>query len=434
MSRRHGALVSMLATLLGTGLAGPIALAQDRATEALPSFPNLSVLPAETAAHRALDQSPQIQIAKANLAMGDAQRRKLQSGLHEWQVSVTQDQRTDPMGEKFSEQEYGLSRALRWPHKYQLDQQLGEVTTEVAEYAFEDAWHEAGRALLASWFDCLRAQGESRVLAEQVQVLEQQLDAVRRRVNAGDAAAIEQAQAEAELERVRVQLGQAQQAARSAVFTLQQQFPDITPPDGTVTLDTPVELTGSDPLWLAQVTNANHEIKLADAQATLATLQARRAGQERLADPTVGLHYSDNIGGDRKTVGMSVTLPIGGTARRSDYTLARATASSAEQSARATRLSVEADARRDLLNARASFQQWRQLQQVNDQSRRNAEVMQRGYTLGEFSYTDLQTARRQALEAASAAQMAQLNALEAQARLRVDAHLLWTPDEDETTH
>lgn len=394
----------------------------------------LRVLPDAAQAHVALDRSPQISIARARVNIGRAERQRVQGGSGEWEVSVTNDQRTDALGERFQEQQYGLSRRLRWPNKYLLDQRIGNSTTEVAEYAFEDAWHEAGRRLLDSWFSCLRAQRHAMLLGAQAEILDLQLRAVRQRVSAGDAPVIEQSQAEAELDRSKVLYSQATQTARSAELTLLQEFPDITPPDQMLDLDLPQLLQDSDAQWLARIVGENHEIKLADGEAGLAKLRAERAGQERLPDPTVGLRYTDNLDGNRKVLGLTLTLPLGGSARRSDYAEARSLAGIAEQTARAARLKVESDGRRDLLNARASYTQWQHLQTINEHSTRNAEILQRGYTLGEFSYGELQAARRQALEAAALAQTAQLDTLQAHARLQIDAHLLWVPDEDEAAH
>ncbi len=392
------------------------------------------VLPPGTQAHAALNQSPQIQMARARLDIGDAQRQRIQGGSGEWEVSVINDRRTDAFGARFQEQEYALSRRLRWPNKYLMDQRIGATTTEVAEYAFEDAWHEAGRALLASWFNCLSTQSEARLLGQQVLVLESQLAAVNKRVTAGDAPALEQAQAQAELDRVRAQLSQAEQAARSAILTLQQEFPDINPPVAQLTLDTPIALQGSDEEWLTRIMGENHEIKLAEGEAALAKLKSDRASQERLPDPTIGVHYSDNKDGDQRLLGLTVTMPLGGSARRSDYAIARSSASIAAQNARAARLKVDSDGRHDLLNARTAYTQWQRMQSISELSQRNAELVQRGYSLGEFSYTELQSARRQALEAAAAAQTTQLAALQAHARLLIDAHMLWVPEEHEDEH
>jgi outer membrane protein, heavy metal efflux system len=393
-----------------------------------------AVLPSDSEAHSALDQSPQIRIARQRLEIGHAERRRTESGTNEWEVSIANDRRTDAVGMRYQEQQYGLSKRMRWPNKYLLDQRIGATTDEVGEYAFEDAWHEAGRSLLASWFDCLRTEQAAQLLGQQVLVLEAQLAAVTKRVAGGDAPALEQAQAQAELERVRANLSQTQQAARSAVLTLQQEFPDIGAPNPQLNLDAPSPLQGSDDEWLTRITGENHEIKLAEGEAKLAKLQADRASQNRLPDPTLGLTYSDNKDGNRQLLGLSVTLPLGGTARRSDYSIARSTASIAEQNARAAKLKVSNDGRHDLLNTRAHYEQWQQLQIVSEQSQRNADLVQRGYILGEFTYTELQAARRQALENTLAARTAQLDALESHARLLLDAHLLWVPDEDEAEH
>jgi outer membrane protein, heavy metal efflux system len=394
----------------------------------------LAILPPESAAHAALDQSPQIRIARERMAIGHAERKRIESGSAEWELSIANDRRTDATGLRYQEQQYGLSKRMRWPNKYLLDQRIGATTDEVAEYAFEDAWHEAGRTLLASWFDCLRAQQTATLLGQQVLVLEAQLAAVTKRVTAGDAPALEQAQASAELERMRASLNQAQQAARSATLTLQQEFPDVSAPSPQLTLDTPAPLQGTDEEWLTRIMGENHEIKLAEGEVTLAEQQAERASKNRLPDPTLGFTYSDNKDGNRQLLGLNVTVPLGSTARRSEYSIAKANASIADQNARAARLKVASDGRHDVLNTHAHFEQWQQLTAVSEQSQRNAALVQRGYALGEFSYTELQSARRQALENTLAARSAQLDALESHARLLLDAHLLWVPAEDETEH
>jgi cobalt-zinc-cadmium efflux system outer membrane protein len=50
----------------------------------------------------------------------------------------------------------------------------------------------------------------------------------------------------------------------------------------------------------------------------------------------------------------------------------------------------------------------------------------RAYELGESPLSDTLLARRQALEALSAAEQAQIDALEAQARLLLDMHAIWS--------
>lgn len=104
-------------------------------------------------------------------------------------------------------------------------------------------------------------------------------------------------------------------------------------------------------------------------------------------------------------------------ARSAAYSAALAEAGVANQKAKDVRLKVETDARRAALPMRSTDLQRQQLQQVASRSRNAAEVLDQGYSLGEFTITELLLARRQAL--------AQLNALEAAARLQLDAHEIW---------
>jgi outer membrane protein TolC len=184
-------------------------------------------------------------------------------------------------------------------------------------------------------------------------------------------------------------------------------------------------LPGPDEDWVGRILADNHELSLADGQREQAGLIARRVGRDRIPDPTVGVRYSHNFDGNRRVVGLTISVPLGGPARSAAYSAALAEASVAGQKAKDVRLKVEADARRATLTMRSTNLQWQQLQQVASRSRNAAEALTKGYSLGEFTITELLLARRQALEAEMTASLAQLNALEAAARLQLDAHEIW---------
>jgi outer membrane protein TolC len=124
-------------------------------------------------------------------------------------------------------------------------------------------------------------------------------------------------------------------------------------------------------------------------------------------------------------VGVNVTVPLGGARRRAEYSIARSQANVAGQRAREVRLKVEADARRAVLAARSAHAQWTRLRDVAASSEANAAAVARGYSVGEFTVTELISARRQSLAAAQAATTAQLDAIEAVSRLRLDTHEIW---------
>jgi outer membrane protein TolC len=384
----------------------------------------LQVLPSEAEVRRALQSSTQIAASRDQMDIAAARSRQLRAGSYEWTLGATGQRRTDPQGVPYDEQTYEISRGVRLWGKAQLDRALGNQTVAIGEYAFADNWHEAGRTLLSGWFEWLRARRTTAVVQEQAKLVEKQLGAVHSRVRAGDAPALEEQLAQAEVDRQSASLIAAQQQEQEAALRLQRVFPDLALP-AIVNIDTPQMLPGPDEDWVGRILADNHELSLADGQREQAGLIARRVGRDRIPDPTVGVRYSHNFDGNRRVVGLTISVPLGGPARSAAYSAALAEASVAGQKAKDVRLKVEADARRATLTMRSTNLQWQQLQQVASRSRNAAEALTKGYSLGEFTITELLLARRQALEAEMTASLAQLNALEAAARLQLDAHEIW---------
>jgi outer membrane protein TolC len=125
-------------------------------------------------------------------------------------------------------------------------------------------------------------------------------------------------------------------------------------------------------------------------------------------------------------IGLAVTLPIGGARRSAETAIARGEANIAAQRVRDVRLKVESDAQQAVLAMRSAHAQWQRLAAAAERTSTNAELVRRGYALGEFTTTELLTAQRQALDASLAAATAQLTAIESAARVQLDAHEIWS--------
>lgn len=391
---------------------------------------DLQVLPSAAVARAALESSAQINVAREHRALGNVRAQQYSDGSHEWLIATTAQQREETAsGIKYNEQLFTLSRAWRWPSKAGKDRALSERQREAADFGFEDAWHEAGRALLSGWFNWLRAESEARLLTEQTALYASQLAATRRRVQAGDAPRIEEQLAQAEAERAQVTQIKAHQAADANALLLRRDFPELELALPAA-LDSPPPPPQNRDDWIKRIVDHNHEIELAEAEAAVAKLAAERAGLDRFGDPTVGINYNRERGTQERVVGLSVSIPLPGAARQNAYDAAQAESRRSARLAEQTRLKVEHDARADVLAVDARHKQWQLLDALATQSRNNANVVARGYTLGEFNLTETLVARRQAAESALASQSAQLDALEARARLELDAHLLWTLDDE----
>ncbi len=392
-----------------------------------PAAQYLDALPPRDVVLKVLEESPAVKAAREQMGIASARQRRLAAGEYEWAIGATGQRRTDAMGATFSEQAYELSRGLRWFGKAGIDRRLGAQTAAVGEYAFGDAWHEAARTLLAGWFEWLRAGQEAKLLGAQMALLEDQLRKVQSRVRAGDAPRVEQALAQTEIDRASAAQMAAELRVREIALQLKRTFPDLVLA-APAELDAPDMPSGSDEEWAQRILADNHEIELAEGQYEQAKLAARRASRDRIPDPTVGLRYSNNLDGNDRLVSVIVTLPLGGSRRSAQQAVALGEANVAGQHAREIRLKVESDAQRAILAMRSTQAQWQRLRDVAAQSETNAATVARGYSLGEFTITELLTARRQALDAALIATTAQLDALEAASRLQLDAHEIWSAE------
>lgn len=390
-----------------------------------------SDLPPEQQAREALAASPRLQMAVESIARGEARQQRLQAGPHEFELQALTRQRKDNAGANHTEQEYGLARGLRWPWKYSLDQRIGSLAAEVGELSYLDAWHEAARDLLVLWFGWVQAEGSAALAERQQGVGEEERAAVSRRVEAGDAARLDLQLVEAEQQRLRAAAREARRDALLAREQLLQEFPALalTLPD----LDgEPQALEGPDAAWLARIVEENHEVELAAAIRDEAGLAAERARRDRLADPVVGLQYSNNLDGDRRVVGLSFTLPLGGSGRSADAAMARSEARRAEAGARQAINRVESAARAAVDDARHSQAAWQDQRAAFELQQRAAETTARGYAQGEFDISTLLTARRAALQAQQQLIEARVRAGYAHARVLLDAHRIWLPDREES--
>ena len=173
-----------------------LALCSGLTAAAEPVYPPM--LPPDTVVRQALANSAGVLTGREQMAIGAARAKRLRAGPYEWEAAVMAQERKETSGISYSEQQYELARRWRLPGKGVLDRRIGAAALEVGENAFADAWHEAGRTLLAGWFTWLREAEAARVLAEQVQLGRQEIDVVTRRLSRGDAARTDLQRIEAE--------------------------------------------------------------------------------------------------------------------------------------------------------------------------------------------------------------------------------------------
>lgn len=416
-----------------TALACAAALASGARAQEMPA----QVLPPPATVQQVLAQWPQVRAAGAGLALAQARGERLRAGPHDWVAKAGASQRREQGGTRYAETEVGLETGMRWPGKVAADRQLGSAVEQVAVLAQADAWHEAARTLLADWFDALRAARTAQLLRVQEALMARTLAAMQRRVDLGEAATLEWLATQAEHARVQAQARRAEAQDTLGRQGLLRRYPGLSDPASLLPPDDapwPAGAPAGDArgpddatAWVARILDDNHELELAEAQAGQARLQAERTHLERTPDPTVGVRATRERGGQEHVLGVYLSLPLGSAGRRADAQAALAQAEVARQDLARTRQRVEAEAWRvvgEAAQARATLAQQRQALAYSEKS---AALQARAYALGESGLGDWLLAQRGTLDARLAAETAALDAQQAQARMLLDAHRMWTP-------
>jgi outer membrane protein, heavy metal efflux system len=390
-------------------------------------------LPPAAQVERALHDHPSVRAATAGVRAEEAHRARLEAGPHEFAFKLSTQQRRDrPLDIGYREHEVGIERAIRLPGKAGTDAELGATGVEQARVALGDSLHESSRLLLKNWFDWQREMVAIQDWQAQVAVLQRQREVVAKRVSAGDAARLEALLAEAQLVQAQAQLAQAETRRHHAALELSQHFPAITLPESIVP-QPPEPVTEPAEQWRERILERNHELRVAALAARRSRLAAQRLDADRIADPTLGLRVASERSGQERVVGVQVTIPLAGAARAAGARAGIAEADAAAAREALVQARVEAEARRTVATARAAHAQWQLLADVARRIDDNANLLDKAWRLGEGQFGDLQTARRQAIEARLAASRAQLDANEARYRLLLDAHALW-PLEGDAEH
>ncbi len=401
---------------------------------ALPVLANddpLSILPPDAMVRKTFEKIPQLRAGNMGINLAGSQKSRLEAGHYEWTARVGISRRTDQFGERFREQEFALERPIRWFGKADKDRAIGDKGIEIAKASYADQWHETSRALLKDWFEVIRENFTQQQLRQQLEIAEQLNAIAIKRVKAGDAAKFEQLFAETELQRVRALLQQTEQRVELAIQALQANYPGLSVPV-TSSLPQPINLneqdTKSTEHWLDKIMEDNHELELAQAEAEYVGLQAARIDQDKMPDPSLGIRSSRERDGQERVLGFTISMPFPGAARSSERSAASTKAQIANEKLQQVQTKVKLMARQAITDSQRTYTTWKTLESLRQQSLQQANLMQTAYRLGEVGITDALNTRKMALDAAIAADTAQIDALAAYTRLHLDAHLIWALD------
>ncbi|MBI1285017.1 MAG: TolC family protein [Thiobacillus sp.] len=388
-------------------------------------------LPDPKAAEAALWASSMVAQARGEFAAQSLKSEGLQQGRSEWKVDAEVDQRRIQTTPSDRQTEWGLalSRPIRMPARAEADRALAGALNAHAEASLGEALHESGRQLLALWFDWLNQFGQSKRLQAQIELAEQQLATVKARIRLGEAPRAERVNAEAALAQARLQQQQAETRAQQARNRLRAQYPGL-PLTVDAALPDPAKPDGSVDEYVNAVLEHNHELFRARRQADVLQAEARQLAKHRSVDPTVGVFYRNEMGGNEHVLGVGVGLTLPGEARRTDQQAAEQLAATAQDAAIRLEQRLRHEARADFEAAVAEADNWQQADRAAKALAEAARLAARAYSLGEGSLDPVLVSRRLALEGDLMAQQAQLSALSALARLKLDSHQLWPLDVD----
>jgi len=380
-------------------------------------------LPSMEQARAAIEQDPGVNQARHAVQAATHSAAMLAASPYEWTAGATAQRRRIDGGGTSDEWNLQLERTIRIGGKAGLDRDLGDAGLQLAKAQLGAARNESARQLLDLWLDWLTARQANALLAEQVKFAQANAEAVDKRRKAGDASLLDLNVAKGDLAEVQRQANTAAATEAKAQATLRVRFPQL--PLEASPLSDPLLLERDEAQWRALILDNSDVLQAAQLALRKAELTAARSRADRMPDPTIGVFTASESAGTERIVGLSLSIPLGGTYRTQS-------AKEALQQVEVTRASMEKQVR-DLdvqiatlvSDATSSFAGWQSTEQSAVAARDTARLTQRAFSLGEADLQSLILVRRQSVDATNAAVAARADALRARYRLLIQARLLW---------
>ncbi|EWS56605.1 MULTISPECIES: TolC family protein [unclassified Methylibium] len=385
-------------------------------------------LPPTVQAQAWIDKDPAVVEARRALDAAGHGAAVLAAGPHEWTANASTQRRNVGGVGNTTEWSVGVERGIRIGGKAGLDRQLGEVDIEIARARVSEARHEAARALSDLWLNWLEAHSAQALLKEQLSFAETNLAAVDKRKRAGDASALDLSIAQSDLAEVRRQASQADSTLAKAGAKLKLRFPEATL--APAALSDPAEPMWPEARWRERIVAEADPLKTAEGLVRRAELTASRTRADKVPDPTVGVFTSSEAFRNERVIGISVSIPFGGTVRERRLQQSLQEAEVARAALDRARQGIEIEIAETHADAVGGLERWRIAERGAEAARESARLTQRAYTLGEVDLQSLLLVRRQSLEALRAAGEARADALRWNYRLLIDAHLIWNHAND----
>lgn len=380
-------------------------------------------LPPAELARAAIEQEPSVVKARYSLEAAGHAGRRIAASPYEWSVGVDGQRRRYDTGGDSNEWAARIERPIRIGGKAELDRGLGDATERIARAELAQARHEAARALADLWVDWLAAIQAGELAREQLGFAESSASAVAGRRKAGDASLLDLNAAQADAAEARRQFDAVQAQEAKAILRLRSRFPSLVMEPRS--LSEPVELEMNEVQWRERVLAESDTLRIMQESLKRAELTADRARADRIPDPTVGIYTASEARRSERIVGVSVSIPLGGTYRKETMQEALKQVDVTRAELERQRKEIDLATAETINDARTALRRWRLAEQSAQMARENARLGQRGYALGEGDLQSLLLLRRQSVDAVGASLSSRIEALKARNRLLVDAHLIW---------
>jgi outer membrane protein TolC len=392
------------------------------------SVPTPPDLPATEHARAAIDQDPAVNQARYGVQAATHSAAMLEASPYEWTASTTAQRRRVDGGGNSNEWSVQLERTVRIGGKAALDRDLGNAGRRLSTAQLGAARNESARLLLDLWLDWLTARQARAGLLEQVRFAESNISAVEKRHKAGDASMLEINVAKGDLAEVQRQVSAMAAAESKALATLRVRYPQL--PLEARPLSEPVPPERNEAQWREQIAAGSDALRAAQQALRKAELTAARARADRLPDPTVGVFASSEAFRSERVIGLSLSIPLGGTYREQGAREALQQVEIARAGVERQQRDLDVQVATQVSEAIGSFERWQLAERSATVAGESARLTQRAFTLGEADLQALMLVRRQSMDAANAAVAARADALRARYRLLVDSRQIWSLDEN----
>ncbi len=355
-----------------------------------------AAMPPEALVAEAVDASPMVQAAHADLARARATADRLRVGEYEIVVSGSGGRRAidTPIGgqSEFAEWNAGLSRTMRLPAKRRTDKSLADLEIQNAQAAYDSVRRSALLefvTLWTNWRSTVEGEKLARRLADDATKI---ADAEEQAVSLGASRQIYADQLRSDASLFALEADRRMIEAENAKANLATAFPDLVLP----TKPGPLRWGEARRASLLAMDDGDAAPSVRAAQASLSQMEmkARRARLDRLPDPTLGLQVANEFGGAETSLMATVSVPIGGRARRASAKEAASIAKSALADLRAEELDAQRRYDQAKRAAVLAGKNQKNTEEAARRARSASDRLAKGYAMGAVNLGDLVATRR----------------------------------------